>query len=120
MQLGSKLQCQTIFRWDTPGGKLEAGETPAAAMVRELEEELSLRGTRPRALGWFDDVDVAAGQIVRHHVFDLDVDRAAVRPTAGVFRWIEGDRLATLAPQNGVVVRTLAIARARAGHGARC
>lgn len=38
-------------RWELPGGKVEPGETPEAALVREIAEEL---GVRIEVTGWLD------------------------------------------------------------------
>jgi len=46
---GKILACQRTrhqplpLKWEFPGGKIEEGEAPEAALVRELEEELGIR-----------------------------------------------------------------------------
>lgn len=53
--------------WEFPGGKLEAGETPAAAVVREVREET---GLRVRAGSFLGKVDHAYSHFsVTLHVF---------------------------------------------------
>ena len=61
--------------WDTPGGKLELGEAPAAALLRELREELDLSAVAAQSIGVFDEPD-PRGVWVRQHAFALRVDLA--------------------------------------------
>lgn len=74
--------------WEFPGGKLEPGETPEAAVARELEEELHLKVHIRRNMGAFD-YSYEWGAI-RLHVL-VAVAQSEPRPTADVqvFRWTQ-------------------------------
>jgi 8-oxo-dGTP diphosphatase len=43
--------------WEFPGGVIEEGESPAAAIEREIDEELGLKVSAAALLGEFSDED---------------------------------------------------------------
>lgn len=47
----------SIGQWSVPGGRVEAGETVRAAVVRELAEETGLVGECGAFVGWSEVVD---------------------------------------------------------------
>lgn len=48
-------------QWALPGGRMEADESPEAAALRELQEEVGLRLPRDRVLGRLDDFTTRSG-----------------------------------------------------------
>ena len=60
---------ETAGRWELPGGKVEDGETPDAALVREVREEL---GCEIAVIGWLDvDAPIGERHVLRVAVCDL-------------------------------------------------
>jgi 8-oxo-dGTP pyrophosphatase MutT (NUDIX family) len=51
-------------QWALPGGRIDAGETPAAAALRELDEEVGLRLDPACAIGLLDDYPTRSGFVI--------------------------------------------------------
>ena len=51
-------------QWALPGGRLDAGETPLDAALRELDEELGLRLGPDSLVGWLDDYPTRSGYVI--------------------------------------------------------
>ncbi|MFY9588622.1 MAG: CoA pyrophosphatase [Actinomycetota bacterium] len=51
-------------QWALPGGRLDAGETPADGALRELEEEVGLRVDAPNVMGTLDDYPTRSGYLI--------------------------------------------------------
>ncbi|WP_375492149.1 NUDIX domain-containing protein [uncultured Jatrophihabitans sp.] len=97
-------------RFMNPGGKLEPGETPAQAAVRELHEELGLElpiATLVELGTWSASAANEPGATVRAHAFRAPLPSGAVpRPAAEIDeqRWVGLDEVAALVASapNGV------------------
>jgi 8-oxo-dGTP pyrophosphatase MutT (NUDIX family) len=51
-------------QWALPGGRIDEGETPLDAALREVDEELGLRLEPADVVGWLDDYPTRSGYVI--------------------------------------------------------
>lgn len=77
-------------QWELPGGKAEAGETAAAALRRELREELGVEVSGSDRIG--GDVPLPDGRVLRAYRVEL-VSGTPVALDHAELRWVDGREL---------------------------
>jgi len=90
-------------QWSVPGGRVEAGETLAEAVTRELREETALDGVCGPLLGWTEQV----GGTTHYVILDFEVtlvgdDQPVAGDDAAEATWVPLGDLAELDLAEGV------------------
>ncbi len=74
---GSRLRAHSN-QWALPGGRIDRGETPLEAALRELDEEVGLRLGPDDLLGQLDDYPTRSGYVITPFVFWAPVEAEPV------------------------------------------
>ena len=96
--------------WEFPGGKIESGETPYHALVRELREELGI--TVETAYPWLTRVYTYPHATVRLNFFRVTAWSGELHPHEGQqFSWqyVPDVTVAPVLPANDPILRALSL-----------
>lgn len=98
--------------WEFPGGKVERGESPAQALVRELDEELGIRVTRLRP--WLCREHLYEHAHVRLHFHEVAAWEGELADRVhSALAWVrpEGPAREPMLPANGPILKALRLPR---------
>lgn len=98
--------------WEFPGGKVELGENPAQALIRELDEELGIGVTQLRP--WLCREHVYEHAHVRLHFFEVAAwEGELVDRVHSALAWVrpEGPWREPMLPANGPILKALRLPR---------
>ncbi|KAF7600292.1 MAG: DNA mismatch repair protein MutT [Candidatus Dactylopiibacterium carminicum] len=101
--------------WEFPGGKVEPGETPYQALVRELQEELGITVTQ--AWPWIRREHVYKHAHVSLHFFEVSGWEGEPQGHVhSALAWQQADALAVgpMLPANGPILKALRLPRVMA------
>ena len=84
--------------WEFPGGKIEPGETPDNALIREFQEEL---GVTPTEFEYWRDLEHEYEEFVVHLNF------FHIRNYSGELQCLENQRMAWIDPQKAPTLNFL-------------
>jgi len=74
--------------WSVPGGRVEAGETLAEAVVRELREETGLVGECGAFLGWVERIDDDHHFVILDFTVTVNGGEPGAGDDAADLRWV--------------------------------
>ena len=70
-------------QWALPGGRIDPGESPTQAALRELHEEVDLSLDHSNVLGTLDDYHTRSGYLVTPVVIWAEVSLSELKPNPG-------------------------------------
>lgn len=98
--------------WEFPGGKVEPGETPRDALIRELDEELGMRVDT--AYPWITREHVYEHAHVSLHFFEVTAWRGEIHDRVhSALSWQRADAMdvGPMLPANGPILKALRLPR---------